>query len=171
MTIKKYDEYEVRTLLKAIDEHLKKQFSIILIGGTAALLAYKVSRVTQDIDTYNNISALLDAYKAAQKDTGLNIPFSQSGIADFPYNFEDRLVEYKGEKFKNLIVKIPEIHDFILSKIIRGYEHDMETIEEVVKKNKVNIETLKERFSNEMDQVIGDKKKIKLNFLVMLERC
>jgi hypothetical protein len=77
------------------------------------------------------------AYKKAKEDTGLQIPLSQAGVADAPYNFEDRLIEYKRLKLKQLIIKIPEIHDFILMKTIRGYVHDFDVIEEISKKNKV----------------------------------
>ncbi len=112
-----------------------------------------------------------NAYKRAKKDTGLEIPLSQAGVADAPYNFEDRLVEYKRLKLKRLIIKIPEIHDFILMKTIRGYEHDLDVIEEISKKNKVRKVILIKRFETEMDQVIGNKRMLRQNFAATLLRC
>jgi hypothetical protein len=114
---------------------------------------------------------LESAYKKAKKETGLQIPLSPAGVADGPYNFEDRLAEYKRLKLKKLIIKVPEIHDFILMKTIRGYEHDLDVIEEISKKNKVKKEVLIERFETEMDQIIGNKRMLRQNFAATLSRC
>jgi len=62
------------------------------------------------------------AYEKAKKDTGLDIPLSQAGVADAPYNFEDRLTTYDEIPMQKLVVRIPEIHDLILMKGIRCYE-------------------------------------------------
>ena len=142
-----------------------------MIGGAAALLAFKATRLTSDIDAFNNITSLKDAYEKAKIDTGLEISLSQAGVADAPYNFEDRLMVYKELRLKLLVVKIPEIHDFILMKMIRGYEHDLEVIEEVTRKNKVDQAILIERYETEMSHVIGNKRTLDLNFAAVLSRC
>ncbi|MCI0442847.1 DUF6036 family nucleotidyltransferase [bacterium] len=171
MIFSKYTSKDVQTLLKSIDANLDKKFEIILIGGAAALLAYKATRLTQDIDTFNKIGTLKYAYNRAKQDTGPEIPLSQAGVADAPYNFEDRLVEYKKLKLKKLIIKIPEIHDFILMKTIRGYEHDLDVIEEISKRNKVSKEVLIARFESEMGHVIANKQMLLVNFAATLSRC
>lgn len=81
------------------------------------------------------------------------------------------MITYNKLKLKKLIVKIPEIHDFILMKTIRGYEHDLDVIQEISKKNKVSKEVLIKRFETEMDHVIGNKKMLTLNFAATLSRC
>lgn len=58
-----YGAEDFKTLFKAIDSHLTRPVEIILIGGSAALLAYKATRLTQDIDSFNNINALQSAYE------------------------------------------------------------------------------------------------------------
>jgi hypothetical protein len=171
VTFKKYTDKDIQTLLKAIDANLNRKCEIILIGGAAALLAYKATRLTLDIDSFNRIAPLENAYEKAKQDTGLNIPLSQAGVADAPYNFEDRLVEYKRLKLKKLIIKIPEVHDFILIKTVRGYQHDLDVIEEISKKNKVKKEVLIERFETEMDHAIGNNRMLRQNFAVTLSRC
>jgi len=172
MSFHQYGPEDFKKLLKAIDAHLDRKVDIILIGGTAALLAYKATRLTQDIDSFTKITAVLQkAYELAKKETGLDIPLSQAGVADAPYHFEDRLLPYRKIAFKHLNVLIPEIHDFILMKTIRGYEHDLEVIEEISKKNKVNKDILIRRFEDEMDHVIGNKNRLKLNFAAVLARC
>jgi predicted nucleotidyltransferase len=171
MRLRKYTRREFNTLLKAIDANLEQKVEIIVIGGAAALLRYKSSHLTSDIDSFNNVNKLQAAYKKAKKETGLDIPLSQAGVADGPYNFEDRLKAYKGISMKKLIVKIPEIHDLILMKTVRGYEHDLEVIEEMCKKNRVSQKVLVERYKAEMGHVIGNKSTLDLNFAAMLSRC
>ncbi len=104
-------------------------------------------------------------------ETGLEIPLSQAGVADAPYSFEDRLIPYDQASFSCLHVLIPEIHDFILMKTVRAYEHDLDVIEEILQKNKVKKDILIERFDKEMNHVVGDKTKLKQNFAAVLYRC
>jgi hypothetical protein len=58
-----------------------------------------------------------------------------------------------------------------LMKTIRGYEHDLDVIQEISKKNRVKKEVLIERFETEMDQVIGNKRMHRQNFAATLSRC
>lgn len=172
MSFQKYGPAEVKILFVSIDSHLTGKAQVIVIGGTAALLAYKATKLTQDIDSFNLITKdLRKAYETAKSETGMNIPLSQAAVADGPYNFEDRLVEYQNSKFKRLSVLIPEIHDLVLMKTVRGYEHDLDLIEEIAKKNTVQKKTLIERFETEMDHVIGNQRRLNLNFAAVLARC
>ena len=169
--MKKYTAKEIEGFLKTIDGFLKKEVEIIVIGGTAAALAYHVSKVTQDIDTWNSIKGLAKAYEQAKEETGLNIPLSQVTVGDAPHDFEDRLVIYKPGAFQNLKVLIPEVIDLILMKTLRGYEHDLEAIDEMVKSEKVKFEDVLDRYVKELGAAIGEKRKLDLNFLAMVERC
>lgn len=172
MTSKLYGTKQVQTLLKAIDSYLEQETDIILIGGTAALLAYKATRLTRDIDSFDKISRELQkAYERVKKDTGMDIPFSQAGVADGPHNFEDRLELYNTISLSHLKIWIPEIHDFILMKTMRAYDHDLEVIEEISKRNKVSKAILSQRFKNEMNHVIGRRPHLNLNFAAVLARC
>jgi hypothetical protein len=49
--VKEYTEKEIEQFLLKIDSYLKNPAEIIIIGGTAAILAYHISDATQDIDT------------------------------------------------------------------------------------------------------------------------
>jgi len=46
------------------------------------------------------------------------------GVHNASYENEDRLKELNRIKLKNLRLLVPEIHDLILMKTIRGYAHD-----------------------------------------------
>jgi len=165
----RFTKKDIERLLIALDKYLEEPAEMILIGGTAALLAYQTSGRTQDIDTFNKTNHLKKAHKKAIAETGINIPLSRSSVADGPYDFESRLIIYKDLQLKSLIIKIPDVVDLILMKIIRGVEHDLETIRELIQKNHVSSKILIERFKNEMGHVIGDPKKLRLNLLAMLE--
>ncbi len=172
MSFNEYGPDDFKRLLKAIDSHLDRKVEVILIGGTAALLAFKGTRLTHDIDSFSIITAVLrKAYELAKAETGLDIPMSQASVAEAPYGFEERLFSYEAASFKHLSVLIPEIHDFILMKSVRGYEHDLDVIEEMSRNNKIEKDILIERFDKEMDHAIGNKGNIKQNFAAVLSRC
>ena len=164
-----YGRDQILGFLKALDKELDEPFELILIGGTAATLAYKVTRATRDIDAINDVKGLQKAYEATKQKTGVDIPLEQVSVFDAPYDYEDRLVILEDSSLTNLVIKIPEIHDLILMKTIRGYEHDFEAIQEMIEKNEVSKSTLEERIRNELGQAIGNKKRIGLNFSALLE--
>ncbi len=169
--MKKYNAKEIERFLTILDSLLAKKVKIIIIGGTAAALAYKVSNVTQDIDTWNSTKELLNAIKKAQEITKLNIPVGQANVADAPYLFEERLIPFKPEYYKKLQIFVPEVIDLILMKTLRAYEHDLDAIEQMVKNQKVKSNNLFKRYTQELNSAVGDKRKLDLNFLAMIERC
>lgn len=169
--MKKYTSEEIEMFLMSIDEFLQEESSVIIIGGTAAALAYKVTEATKDIDTWNSVEALKEAYEKAKEKTSLSIPLGQVSVSDAPYNFEDRLELYKPEIFKKLKVIVPEVIDLILMKTLRSYAHDLDAIEQMVKNQKIESGDLIQRYIDEMDAIVGDKRKHDISFLAMLERC
>lgn len=169
--MKRYTAKEIEMFLKTMDSFLLKEVEIIIIGGTAAALAYNVTKATQDIDTWNSTKDLTEAYEMAKEKTSLDIPLGQVPVGDAPYNFEDRLIAYRPKSFNKLRILFPEIIDLILMKTLRGYEHDLEAIEEMIKNKKVAVDGLIKRYVEELVSAIGDKKKIDLNFLAVVERC
>lgn len=169
--MRKFTAKELEQFLLAIDGLLTKKVEVIIIGGTAAALAYKVSMATQDIDTWNSIKGLESAYKKAKEQTQLDIPMGRVSVGDAPYNFEDRLVQFKPKKFKKLKILMPDVVDLILMKTLRGYEHDLKAIASMVQKNKVKPKVLIDRYLTELSAAIGDKRKRDLNFIAVIEKC
>ena len=86
-----FDRAEIERFLRAVDKALQKRATIILIGGGAVAVKYRVDLPTSDIDTFDAIgNDLRRAIDVAREATGLPMPFEQSGVADGPYGFEDR---------------------------------------------------------------------------------
>ena len=169
--MKRYTEEQIIEFLKAIDRNLASKQEIVIIGGTAATLAYKFKEATQDIDTANSIEKLRAAIKIAVKETGFDIPVSKSGVFDAPYEYESRLVPFGPKLFKNLIVKVPEAIDLILMKTMRLEAHDLSAIKQIIKEKSVTPEKLLKRFNAEMDHVTKPRSDIEFNFLAMIEDC
>lgn len=169
--MKRYTEKQIIEFLKAIDRNLDSKQEIIIIGGTAATLAYKFKEATQDIDTANSIDRIKTAIENAAKATGLEIPVSKSGVFDAPFDYESRLVSYAPQLFTNLIVKVPEAIDLILMKTMRLEAHDLSAIRQIIKDKSVSAEQLLSRFESEMGEVTKERSASEFNFLVMIEDC
>ena len=163
--IRRYTRSDIERLLAAIDQRLTKPASLIIIGGAAAVLAYHASRTTVDIDTACSIQDLEKAYKKAKEETKLYIPLGPAGVFDPPYNYEDRLQKLPALMLRQLAIFVPELHDLILMKTMRGDERDLEAILELGKKNEVSGKILMTRFKLEMTQAIGRPEDIRLKFL------
>ncbi|MBN8542597.1 MAG: hypothetical protein J0L82_19560 [Deltaproteobacteria bacterium] len=80
--MKRYSEDQIIEFLKAIDRNISSKHEIVIIGGTAATLAYGFKEATQDIDIANSVEKLKSAIKIAIKETGFDIPIGMSGVFD-----------------------------------------------------------------------------------------
>ena len=128
----RHPPHELEHFVEAIDAALTEPASILVIGGAAAALAYGATRPTDDIDTFHPLTPVVQrAVEAAQRSTGLNISVSFAAVADAPYDFEDRLVPIRGLRLNRLTIVVPERHDLVLMKTLRGYQHDVEVIEQI----------------------------------------
>jgi hypothetical protein len=92
---------------------------------------------------------------------------AQSGVADAPFDFESRL-ERVLPHLERLRVFVPEKHDLVLMKAIRGYEHDLEAALQIHANSPLDLETLVGRYQDEMTP-IGDPVPIRGNFLHVVE--
>lgn len=169
--MKKFNAEQIRAFLTALDRQLDEPRELILIGGSAAALAYGVERATRDVDTWSAwIQDVGEAVSRAGAVSGLPIPVEYAAVADAPYEFESRLEKVDLAVPVKLEILVPEKHDLVLMKMMRGYEHDIETAVDIHAKHGLDFETLIARYISEMDHVIGDRRKLDLNFLALIER-
>ena len=164
-----YVRAEIERFLRAVDRALKRPATIIIIGGGAAALKYRIDDPTTDIDTFNALGAdLRRAIDAARKATGLAMPFEQSGVADGPYEFEDRLLRAM-PRLARLTVLVPERHDLALMKTIRGDQADFAKLQAIHNRKPFVLSVLLKRYQEEMGQVIIDPRRLRWNFLALVE--
>lgn len=166
--MRKFHRDELKRFLESVDEHLARQCRIILIGGAAASLAYGISRVTADIDTTTDLADLEEPLRLARLDTGIDVPFQCVGVYDAPYHYEDRLmtVDLGLEKLQ---VVVPEKHDLVLMKTVRGQDNDLEAIVQMAQRVGLDMTTLVDRFRDEMTHVACPPRRVRANLLSVIE--
>jgi hypothetical protein len=164
-----YVRAEIERFLRAVDRALKRPATIIIIGGGAAALKYRIDDPTTDIDTFNALGAdLLRAIDAAREATGLAMPFEQSGVADGPYDFEDRLLRAM-PRLARLTVLVPERHDLALMKTVRGDQADFAKLQAIHERKRFDLLVLLDRYQQEMSHVVIDPRRLRGNFLALVE--
>lgn len=162
---------DIARLLKATDELLEQEFHLIVIGGAAASLAYGATKATTDIDLANDPpEEMLSAIERARELVGVQIPMQYVGLFEPPYSYEERLVSMRKPKLSKLHVYFPERHDLALMKMVRGYENDLQTIEEIHQAEPLDLEILLERFMKEMTQVNSNPMVVRTNFMLLTQR-
>ncbi|MCB0368250.1 MAG: hypothetical protein KDD50_04330 [Bdellovibrionales bacterium] len=142
-----------------------------IIGGSAMVLGYESERMTSDCDPWGKAQEeLLANWSEAQKVSGINLRIDeQTGVAQFPENFEDRLVE-ADLSLKKLTIKYPEKHDLALSKVVRLLGNDLDDIIWLHKNHKLDFKTFKARYYEEVRPIyIGDVSNLDFNFLDAVE--
>jgi hypothetical protein len=167
--MKRFGHVELERFLTALDEHLTAPFDLVIIGGTAASLAYQVRDATRDIDSLYSVEGLREAHEAAKDATGLDIPLETVGIWDGPAALEDRLVALEIAGLKRLRIRVPERHDLVLMKIMRADAHDLDAARQIHEREPLELERLLRLFDEEMAHVHGNKREILLNFLALVE--
>ena len=160
---------EVLLFLRAMDRHLSERACIIIVGGSAAVF-YDAESTTNDIDTYTLVDdALKAAADAAVAETGLAIPVQRSTVGDYPWNFEDRLQRPIPE-LEKLDVCVLERHDLVLSKTVRGDDHDEQQIADMHLAEPFSFDILVERFRSEMTHAMGSPARLRDQFLQLIRR-
>ena len=164
-----YVRAEIERFLRAVDKALKRRATVVVIGGGAAAIKYRIDDPTTDIDTFNALGAdLRSAIEAARKATGLPMPFEQSGIADGPYEFEDRLLRAM-PSLTRLTVLVPERHDLALMKTVRGDEADFAKLQAIHARTPFDLSVLLQRYDKEMGHVVIDPPRLRGNFLALVQ--
>jgi hypothetical protein len=167
--VRYYVRAEIERFLRAVDRALKRPATVIIIGGGAAALTYRIDDPTTDIDTFNPLGDdLRRAVDVARKATGLAMPFEQSGVADGPYDFEDRLLRAM-PRLARLTVLVPERHDLALMKTVRGDQADFAKLRAIHDRKPFDLTVLLRRYEEEMGHVIIDPRRLRGNFLALVQ--
>jgi hypothetical protein len=168
--MRRFEASEIKRFLVALDKNLDQPSELWIIGGSAAALGYGVQTATKDIDILPRKHSLTNAIKAAREATGLNIPVQEVGIYEAPQNFEDRAKEIPIEGLKHLVVKVPEKHDLVLMKMIRGEDPDLAVAEEISRLHGLDKDILIGRYLDEMDAAIGQRSMLDLSCEALISR-
>lgn len=170
MTRREYSRQELAEFFEAVDECLEQPARLILVGGSAVILAYGVTTTTEDIDTFNTSTAALDAaIQRACERTGMAPPVARSGVAQVPEGYEDRLLR-QATGGRNLHLYVLERHDLAISKALRADERDRQHIWALHANDPLDFDTLVSRFRDDMLPIyVGDSGAITDYFLWVIE--
>ncbi len=157
---------ELLTFLGEIDRRLQEPAVLEIVGGAAAILAYGAQTATKDIDSFPKLDP---SVKHAAQDIAQPIPIDLATLTDPPYNYEDRLVRLE-LPFRKLAVVVPDRHDLALMKVVRGYRHDIEVIQEIHGAQPLDLDILIERYETEMGQAVTDHRRLRLEFELLIEK-
>jgi len=167
--VRSYVRAEIERFLRAVDQALRRRATVIVIGGGAAALKYRIDDPTTDIDTFGALGDdLRRAIAAARKATGLPMPFERSGVADGPYDFEDRLLRAM-PSLTRLTVLVPERHDLALMKTVRGDQADFAKLQAIHQRVRFDLSVLLQRYEREMGHAVIDPRRLRGNFLALVE--
>jgi hypothetical protein len=169
--VRKYSRAELVAFLRKLDERLEEPATFKVIGGAAAVPAYGGQKPTGDIDTWGSVPGSVEkaAAEILKQGDGF-VPIGSAGVADLPYEAEDRFRPAPlGLKKREVLV--PDRYDLAPSKTVRGYAHDFEAIEEMHGKRPFSLTKVVERFETELDGIATtDKQKLRLNVAVLIAR-
>lgn len=166
MEFKKYGRGDLDRFFRRIDSLLAEDCTVVVIGGAVAVfLGHFVS--TGDIDVWSADEAFWRVCEGL-RDRAEYVPVYNTPVAQAPFDFEDRLVRFEGLALSKLTIATPEIHDWAISKIARGVEHDLQQIEWVHRTKPLVLDTLVERFLK--TDYIGRPRDFELSFLALVDR-
>jgi hypothetical protein len=165
--MRRYDHLEIERALRALDSVCTGPEQIVVIGGAAIALHTRAPSGTQDID---HLPPSLDDLLARCAAANIELPpINASAVSDVPWNSEDRLQRVLPDLLR-LEVLLLEPHDLALSKVVRWQAGDEEDVVELHGARPLSSRILIDRYLCEMTHVIGDPRRIELNFVECVER-
>jgi hypothetical protein len=167
--MRRYANRDIRRFLRAVSRQLSRPFKLVVIGGAAASLSFRVRGGTMDIDTSVDPQPLSKASNAARRATGLEIPLAKATVIEAPRRYEQRLKRVPLIGSTKLQIFVPERHDWALMKMARLELKDIEHIKEVSKRMGFKKEVLLKRFREEMAETPILRDRLLLHFLAMME--
>jgi len=149
-TVKTFGRDLIAAFLAEIDNMLHEPVVMEIVGGAAALLVHGARSETKDI---NSLSAFDQRLLRLAPFTTHKIPMEQATVPYAPSVYEER--RYRPDlPFRNLVLWVPERHDILLMKALRAAENDLQVIKEMHKAKPFHLETIIERYNDEMGQAV-----------------
>jgi Nucleotidyltransferase of unknown function (DUF6036) len=144
------------SFLSDVDQALKETVEVHCLGGFVLRILYGLPRPTADVDFVEIRPATASdeligiAGEGSEIGRRHRLYFHRVSVADYPSDYEDRLIDITPRGFKKLRLRIFEVHDVVLAKVARNIQRDRADVEFLASKGLLNRELLKERFENEL---------------------
>ena len=142
--------------LRELDSRMSVPAELHCLGGFVVTVVYGVARDTGDLDVltvvpgeqHNVLLALGGLGSQISKKHRLYLEIV--GVADYPENYEDRLVPLWYGLFNKLSLQALEIHDVALAKLTRNNSKDLFDIKQLAQQGYLEAEILRERYFKEL---------------------
>jgi Nucleotidyltransferase of unknown function (DUF6036) len=146
--------------LTDLNSSLSESVTLHCMGGFAVVVGYGVPRATNDLD-YRTLSPFYladEIHRLAGRDSPLHqkhgLYIQRVGWADIPEDYEERLTEILENRFTNIRLMLVDPYDLVLSKLSRNIDRDREDVKYLATALKLNPETLRARYQNELRPII-----------------
>lgn len=166
--MRRFERNQIVRFLRAVDSALDGNVEVFVVGGLAAILQYDAAVKTADMDVYAIVdghqSNLQRASRVAADATGITLEINSATVTELPWNYEDRVKRVRGLGLKKLRMIVPDKYDLVLSKALRGYEHDLEAIASIHEHHRLSEKALARIFEDEIWKIaMGDPRKFAFN--------
>jgi Nucleotidyltransferase of unknown function (DUF6036) len=152
-----------KEFLLELDSMLTEPLKLHCIGGFVICYFYGLPRTTGDIDYYTAIPANHNLIELAGEGSPLakkyKVCLHHVAVTNLPEDYETRLTEMVPGMFKQLRLYVPDPYDLILSKLERNSPKDRDDADFIYKTQKLNSQTLRERYEKELRPYLGNENK------------
>jgi len=162
----RFGRLELIAFFRAVDAQLSGNGSLRLVGGAAVGLCFVPTYQTRDID-YTWADPEVQAAIAAVRRGWPGLPVLRTGVYFAPYSHEDRLQALEIPGLRRLTVQVPERHDLAVMKVTRGFDRDLDAVEQMHRAEPFHLDTLVERFAETW--VTGPQRLADIGFLSLVE--
>lgn len=151
-----------RSFLQGVDSSLSGPTEIHCLGGFVMAEYYGLTRPTADIDIVEarGASDLAALQQLAGKGSALaqkhGIYIDIVTVADYPEDYQQRLIDVYSREFTNLRVRVFERHDLVLAKLVRNQDHDREDVRRLAQRPGLDVRILAERYQRELRFQLGN---------------
>jgi Nucleotidyltransferase of unknown function (DUF6036) len=150
-----------KSFFAAIDETLKEETSLEVLGGFVITVLYNAPRTTADVDVVSVVpntqtrSLIESAGAGSHLHKKHGVYLDRVGVATLPENYEDRLTEIYAADFKNLRLFALDPYDLTLAKIERNIDRDREDVKFLARAVPFDLRILEERYFKERRPLLG----------------
>jgi hypothetical protein len=163
----KFDRADLIGFLRVLDARLTRPGRIRLIGGAVVGLCFLPSYRTRDIDYAWADREVQEAIAEVRAEQPHLVVTAQTGVYFAPYSYERRLQVLDIPGLTYLTVEVPERHDLAVMKVARGFDRDLEALEQMHAVEPFELTTLAQRFRETW--VTGPQRHADLAFLSFVE--
>ena len=151
--------------LTELDALLSRSVELHCIGGFVIAACYGFPRPTGDLDyiTVRPLEAAVELLQIAGEGSGLHkkhkLYLQHVGVANYPDNYADRLIELYPGLFQNLHLFALDPYDLALSKLERNVEVDRDDVKFLATTVPLDFRILEQRYRDELRPYLVNQEK------------